>query len=257
VDAVFGAPDAEVGTAAAWLGVAAYHLQLYFDFSGYSDMAIGLGRMLGFRLPENFDRPLSSVSFTDFWRRWHMTMSTWFRDYLYFPMGGASRSRARNAFNLVTVFLAVGLWHGADWTFVAFGAYHGTVIVIERALRAREDTHRALRRAFTTFLLLMGWPLFRGDSLAHAGALWADLFRFDTAPLPVDLQLALTNRTVLVFALASLVVLLPTKVKAGTFLMSGRGPWVAPARLATMVAMFYAGLLVVSGTYSPFLYFQF
>ena len=118
--------------AIAWLGALAYTLQLYFDFSGYSDMAIGLGRMLGFRLPENFARPYSSVTITEFWRRWHMSLSRWFRDYVYIPLGGNRHGAARTYRNLFIVFVLTGFWHGANWTFLVWGLYHGALLIIER-----------------------------------------------------------------------------------------------------------------------------
>jgi len=120
--------------AIAWLGAIAYTLQLYFDFSGYSDMAIGLGRMLGFRLPENFARPYSSVTVTEFWRRWHMSLSRWFRDYVYIPLGGNRHGVAKTYRNLGIVFVLTGFWHGANWTFLVWGLYHGALLVIERGL---------------------------------------------------------------------------------------------------------------------------
>ena len=134
----------------AWLGVLAYTLQIYFDFSGYSDMAIGLGRMIGFRLPENFDRPYSAVSVTDFWRRWHMSLSRWFRDYLYIPLGGNRGSSLATYRNLFIVFLLTGFWHGAAWTFVVWGLFHGVLLAIERATglaRIPDDAVAVPRRA--------------------------------------------------------------------------------------------------------------
>ena len=132
VDACFATPGDEMTFAIAWLGALAYTLQLYFDFSGYSDMAIGLGRMLGFRLPENFARPYSSVTITEFWRRWHMSLSRWFRDYVYIPLGGNRHGAARTYRNLCIVFVLTGFWHGANWTFLVWGLYHGALLIIER-----------------------------------------------------------------------------------------------------------------------------
>ena len=131
VDACFAAPRMTFAT--AWLGAIGYAMQLYFDFSGYSDMAIGLGRMLGFRLPENFARPYSSVTVTEFWRRWHMSLSRWFRDYVYIPLGGNRRGVARTYRNLAVVFVLTGFWHGAAWTYLVWGLYHGALLVVERA----------------------------------------------------------------------------------------------------------------------------
>src|SRR4029078_13678912 len=118
-----------------WVGAIAYTLQLYFDFSGYSDMAIGLGRMLGFRLPENFARPYSSVTITEFWRRWHMSLSRWFRDYVYIPLGGNRHGARKTYRNLFIIFVLTGFWHGANWTYLVWGLYHGALLIIERGFR--------------------------------------------------------------------------------------------------------------------------
>ncbi len=136
-DKIFSLPAAELSAAHAWLGIVCYTLQIYFDFSGYSDMAIGLGRMFGFRFPENFRWPYVATSVTAFWRRWHISLSTWFRDYLYIPLGGNRVSPARRYFNLITVFFLCGLWHGASWNFVIWGLWHGAFLVIERLVPSR------------------------------------------------------------------------------------------------------------------------
>ncbi len=141
-DAVFATPAGELGTMTALLGLVAYTVQLYFDFSGYSDMAIGIGQMFGFKLPENFDRPYASRSVTEFWRRWHMSLSRWFRDYLYVPLGGNRGSGLATYRNLIIVFLVTGLWHGAAWTFVVWGAYHGLILLVERRLGIGRDPAR-------------------------------------------------------------------------------------------------------------------
>jgi alginate O-acetyltransferase complex protein AlgI len=186
VDTCFATPTDQLTTATAWLGAIAYTLQLYFDFSGYSDMAIGLGRMLGFKLPENFARPYSSASVTEFWRRWHMSLSRWFRDYVYIPLGG-NRCGVGTAYrNLWIVFALVGLWHGANWTFLFWGLYHGTVLVIERrrgwGVAATEPQRRLARRALTLLIVVIGWvplaePKHRAGPLAahgDPGSRWAD-----------------------------------------------------------------------------------
>ncbi len=153
-------------TATAWVGALAYTVQIYFDFSGYSDMAIGLGRMFGFRLPENFDRPYSAASITDFWRRWHMSLSRWFRDYVYIPLGGNRARRGETYRNLIIVFVATGLWHGANWTFLVWGLYHGALMLVERATGTGAVTATGpalvLRRALTFLLVVVGWVLLPG-----------------------------------------------------------------------------------------------
>ena len=158
----------------AWLGVLAYTVQIYFDFSGYSDMAIGLARMFGFRFPENFNRPYSAVSMTDFWRRWHMSLSRWFRDYVYVPLGGNRMGTRTTIRNLLFVFLLTGLWHGAAWTFVLWGLFHGVLLVIERltGINALADDRAAGgRRAATLVLVMIGWVLFRSARARASGRL--------------------------------------------------------------------------------------
>jgi alginate O-acetyltransferase complex protein AlgI len=168
-DAAFAAPDP--GALEAWIGTLAYTFQLYFDFSAYSEMAIGLGLMLGFSCARNFNAPYRAVSVTDFWRRWHISLSGWFRDYLYIPLGGNRRGKARSYLNLTVVFLLCGLWHGAAWTFVIWGIYHGLLLVLERALG--EKTFYAFLpkslQILATFLLIsIGWVFFRSPTLGDA-----------------------------------------------------------------------------------------
>lgn len=177
-DAVFSARDP--GALDAWFGTFAYSFQLYFDFSAYSDMAIGLGLMLGFVCARNFNAPYRAVSVTDFWRRWHISLSGWFRDYLYIPLGGNRRGTSRSYLNLAVVFLLCGLWHGPAWTFVVWGIYHGLLLVLERAL-GRKTCYAALPRglqiAATFVLISVGWVFFRSPTLADAlhrlGIMWS------------------------------------------------------------------------------------
>src|SRR5260221_554523 len=178
-DAIFGLPAGELSTPLAWLGLFCYTLQIYFDFSGYSDMAIGLMRMFGFRILENFNYPYVSRSIREFWRRWHISLSTWFRDSLYIPLGGNQRGERRAYANLVIVFLLCGLWHGASWPFVLWGGWHGAFLVAERA-----GLDRVLRRigGFTHVYALLavmgGWVLFRCDTLTKAAQYYAALSGF-------------------------------------------------------------------------------
>jgi len=168
-DAVFAAQTP--CTLDAWFGAIAYALQLYIDFSAYSEMAIGLGLMMGFECPRNFNAPYLSNSITDFWRRWHISLSSWFRDYLYIPLGGSRTSVSRSYLNLVIVFLLCGLWHGASWTFVVWGTFHGLLLVLERALgRKTFYAHlpRALQILATFALIVIGWVFFRAENISHA-----------------------------------------------------------------------------------------
>ncbi|QDU69433.1 MBOAT family O-acyltransferase [Engelhardtia mirabilis] len=168
-DDIFALPAGELSAALAWIGLAAYTVQIYFDFSGYSDMAIGIARMFGFRLRENFQWPYVAQSITEFWRRWHISLSSWFRDYLYIPLGGNRGGAARTYRNLALVFLLCGLWHGAAWTFVLWGAYHGLFLVIERiGLGQRVAVlPRPLRHGYTLLAVMLGWLIFRAESLGQ------------------------------------------------------------------------------------------
>jgi alginate O-acetyltransferase complex protein AlgI len=179
-DSIFAIPADQLTPGLAWLGAVSYMLQIYFDFSGYSDMAIGLGRILGFHFRENFEHPYVARSITEFWRRWHISLSTWFRDYLYIPLGGNRKGSARTGANLLAVFVLCGLWHGASWTFVLWGLYHGVFLIAERATRGRRPLPASalLGHAYTLAVVLGGWVLFRAESLPQAVAFWQAMAGF-------------------------------------------------------------------------------
>jgi len=240
-------------TSDAWLGALAYTLQIYFDFSGYSDMAIGLGLMMGFRLPVNFDRPYSSISITDFWRRWHISLSTFLRDYLYIPLGGNRKGRVRTYVNLALTMLLGGLWHGAAWTFIAWGAYQGLWLIIER-LSGRRSLYGFLPKpgqfALTFVLIMFGWVLFRADTIDGAVAHWGSMLGLgvDAAANPI---LTIRPRHLIMAALAVPILWgLPT-----TQVLVQRTPrlWVIalqPVFLLSVLQLHYQD-------HVPFLYFQF
>ena len=166
------------GTAAAWLGLLCYTLQIYFDFSGYSDMAIGLGQLFGFTFLENFNYPYISASITEFWRRWHISLSTWFKEYVYIPLGGNRKGLARQIFNILVVWLLTGLWHGASWNFVLWGGYYAALLILEKCwlLKAGEKLPLVLRRMMTMVLVMLGWALFYFEDLGALGAFLGRLF---------------------------------------------------------------------------------
>lgn len=262
-DAAF-APGAELTGADAWVGLLAYTVQIYFDFSGYSDMALGLGRMFGFRFPENFDHPYSSASVTEFWRRWHMTLSRWFRDYLYIPLGGSRGSGLMTYRNLVVVFLVTGLWHGANWTFVAWGAFHGFWLVVERlwARGGRRERARGLwlipTRAWTLLVVMIGWVLFRAASIGDAGSYIATLFSSVPESLSPVMAPVASRQALLALGVGCLSFIAPYWWAVGPRLDEGRGAVPAALRLVTVfVGLPVALVLVMTGSFSPFLYFQF
>lgn len=263
-DAAFASPDPSFAT--AWVGAIAYSGQLYFDFSGYSDMAIGLAAMFGLRLPENFRRPYSALSITDFWRRWHMSLSRWFRDYLYIPLGGNRGGTGATYRNLVIVFLATGLWHGAAWTFILWGAYHGALLIFERLTGLGSSARFvALRRALTFALVVFGWVLFRSENLSVAGRMFQamlvpDQLREPHLGVSPDLASMLDTQHLLLLLLVLLIALLPGHFVMGRLIdgldgTTRRGQ--LTARTVSMVASPYAALVAVAGSFSPFLYFQF
>lgn len=183
-DAIFSTGTNEYGILVAWLGIITYTLQIYFDFSGYSDMAIGLGRMFGFKILENFNFPYVSKTITEFWRRWHISLSTWFKLYLYIPLGGNRCSLKRNCFNILVVFFATGFWHGAAWVFILWGAWYGVFLVIEKitGLAKKELTHTQsiLAHIYTLSVVIIGWVFFRSESLSAALGYISSMFDFST-----------------------------------------------------------------------------
>jgi alginate O-acetyltransferase complex protein AlgI len=241
-----------VGAGASWLGLTAYAFQLYFDFSGYSNMAIGLGLMLGFEFPQNFDSPYRAVGFRDFWRRWHMSLSRWFRDYVYIPLGGSRRGTLRASANVLLTMLLGGLWHGANWTFVLWGGYHGLLLGSERSLGrvpGLSRVPRAVKRAVTFGAVLLGWVLFRSATLGRAGTLFAGL--------------AGTRGWGGLPAVMADVEFLGTLALCAVLTWCTRNLWhwrwhLSWRTLLWLVPLFLAGLYAVLTTdYSPFLYFQF
>ena len=184
-DRIFAIPFEQLGTSTAWIGMLAYTFQIYFDFSGYSDMAIGIGQMIGFKFPENFDNPYTSSSITEFWRRWHMTLGNWMRNYLYIPLGGNKvNSKFRLYANLWLVFIASGFWHGASWAFIFWGIYHGLFLVLERVflLKIYEKIGK-IPSVFITFILVaIGWVFFRSNTLIEGWNFTKQLFSFNNGP---------------------------------------------------------------------------
>jgi alginate O-acetyltransferase complex protein AlgI len=258
-DMVFAAPTGAIGFADAWWGVIFFTFQIYFDFSAYSDMAIGLARMLGFRLFENFNMPYIACSITEFWRRWHISLSTWIREYLYIPLGGNRVSPARRYLNLWLCFLASGLWHGAAWTYVAWGAYNGLFLVLDKLflLRLLERMPRWAANLLTFVVVMVGWTVFRASSLSQAGAFLAAMVQPGLSPgrAPIFITSEMTT-TAAVAAAVCVVPRLPgfSRLRAWA---AGEG------RHATLIQTGLALLFVVAvgkavaDPFTPFLYFRF
>ena len=265
-DRLFALPAGELTAAHAWLATVCYTLQIYFDFSGYSDMAIGLAQLFGFRFKENFNYPYVSQSIQEFWRRWHISLSAWFRDYLYVPLGGNRVSPGRTYVNLVTVFFLCGLWHGASWTFVVWGLYHGTFLVIERlglaAWLARLP--RLPRHAYALLVAMVGWVFFRADTLAGAVGMLQAMAGFSPArPTPYGVAWYLTPEVMLALAagIAGSAPVWPA-LAARWARPSPEGPRFGPlpsALTCAALAAIFAGcaMLIAAHTYNPFIYFRF
>jgi alginate O-acetyltransferase complex protein AlgI len=236
-----------LGTAGAWIVMLGYSYQLYFDFSGYSDMAVGLGYLFGIRLPQNFNSPYKAIDLSDFWRRWHISLSTCLRDYLYIPLGGNRGSEAFIFRNLMITMLLGGLWHGAQWTFVIWGAYHGALLYFNRVLApVLAHVPTTLRRVGTFVLVVIGWVLFRSTSLRMAESMYRKMFQWADGP-----TISWAPSLLAVLAVAAVIV----HLAPNTFEL--KHEWNAPTTLL-ISALFTLCLFVIYGALaSPFLYFQF
>jgi alginate O-acetyltransferase complex protein AlgI len=265
-DAIYALPVHDLDAGLAWLGSICFSFQIYFDFAGYSNMAIGLGLMLGFHLPRNFETPYASTSIQEFWRRWHITLSTWFRDYLYIPLGGNRVGLLRNYRNLLLVFLLCGLWHGASFTFVVWGLYHGAFLVAERLGLGRwlAQLWKPLRHAYTLLVVNVGFVVFRADSLDQAGGVLAALVGFgdgDGIARHAGIYLRPDILLVLCLAAAGSVPALPALGRSLERLLPSAGHAqmlrAAVTPPALLLVLLLVGMSLASGTHNPFIYFRF
>ena len=257
---------AQLSTGSAWLGILAYTMQIYFDFSGYSDMAIGLGMIMGFRFPENFNDPYTSKSITEFWKRWHITLGSFIMNYLYIPLGGNRKGKGRTYLNLWLCFLLSGLWHGASWTFVLWGAYHGLFICLDKLFKVKGEKLKVKGERYlspltshlsTFFIVMMGWVLFRADNIAGAGGYYAALFSFRSG-LSGNADALFWSTLVLALLFSFL-----TLFKGGQRLQnlifaehySKRLSWVMFAICLVLLVLSTGSLCVTD--FNPFIYFRF
>ena len=259
-DGVFKYAPSELSAAGAWMGAIGYTLQIYFDFSGYSDMAIGLGKMFGFEFLENFNYPYISKSFTEFWRRWHISLSSWFRDYVYIPLGGSRCRLRRTCLNLLIVFALTGLWHGAAWQYVVFGLLHGIILCMERLglRRALEQLPRLFRHLYTVVLLWLTLVIFGAPGLSEGLAVLKGIFTWQSGAKGYTLAAFADTKLLLILAASFLlcgpVQALCPKLKAALY--AKKAP--SPAGMAGLLVLLFLGLMrVTAGTYSAFIYFQF
>jgi len=242
------------GALAAWVGIAAYALQIYFDFSGYSDMAIGLGRLFGFEFLINFNYPYISASVTEFWRRWHISLSTWFKEYVYIPLGGNRKGIRRQIVNLLIVWGLTGLWHGASWNFLLWGLYYGVLLIVEKVflLKALQKLPAVLRHIYSLLAVLLGWTLFFFKDMEKLGAFFGKLFGFAATEEGTLLYIA---AYVPLFAVAAVAA---TPLGKKLWDKWEAKPWHGWAALAgTAVLLLLCVAVLVSQSYNPFIYFEF
>ena len=269
-DKLFGANPTQISALSAWTGAIAYMLQIYFDFSAYSDMAVGLGLMFGFHFKENFNYPYISTSIREFWRRWHISLSTWFKEYLYIPLGGNRKGKVRTVINKFIVFLATGIWHGANWTFIFWGLYHGIFQMIEEFVRSltgkgKKDADakpgliaRGLGHIYAVLVVMVGFVFFRADTLSQ-GFFWVkEMF---AGPFTANVSDAVWNELLFLplmtplnicVLIAGVILSAPLKEKLQKYSVLDKISWVVTPLLLILCIMNLAG-----GTYNPFIYFRF
>ncbi len=261
-DTVFAMDNELLSMPSAWLGAICYTLQIYFDFSGYSDMAIGLGKMFGFTFKENFNYPYISENITDFWRRWHISVSTWFKEYLYIPLGGNRRGKTRTVLNKWLVFLCTGFWHGANWTFLIWGAVNGAFLMLEQFqwIPTKKMKWKPLRHIYTMLVVVCAFVVFRADTLSQAGEIYAAMFTgfsMDSLSLSVFTQI-LSPVFMITFAV-SIIVCVPVVPFMKNWLWghSLENAAEAASYVATLLLLLLCILSLSVSAYNPFIYFRF
>ncbi len=257
-DTVIASDLGNASVLTVWLGIIAYTLQIYFDFSGYSDMAIGIGRMMGFHFPENFNYPYLSKSISEFWRRWHMTLGAWFRSYVYIPLGGNRKGKGRTLFNLAVVWAATGIWHGANWTFIVWGTLYGVVIILEKLFLGRvlEKLPSFVSWVYTMLLVMLGWVLFASPDISTAGAYIATMFGgsgilFDNTAI----YLLINYGFILVFGIFAASDLWKRIVEKLSEKLPTFTNYITP--FAKVAVFLICIAYLADATYNPFLYFNF
>lgn len=264
-DAVFSSSAGEINFAVAWLGAIAYMLQIYYDFSGYSDMAIGMGKMFGFNLKENFMYPYGAGSVKEFWRRWHISLSSWFKEYLYIPLGGNRRGKVRTSINKIIVFACTGLWHGANWTFIIWGLFHGAFLLFEDAVRDKIKVPKIIKHIYTLVVVCVGFVIFRADSIAQAGLMIKQMFTgFSFDANQTAAFLAQLTPWFIVILIAGIIGAAPIRplterLRGLLAVQQGKGSQVVSIITSVLCVLLLAWCIMrLSGnTYNPFIYFRF
>lgn len=265
-DILFTTDMKNINIVSAWIAAIAYMLQIYFDFSGYSDMAIGLGRMFGFRFAENFDHPYGSTSIKEFWRRWHISLSTWFKEYLYIPLGGNRKGKARTSINKIIVFFTTGLWHGANWTFVVWGLYHGFFLLLEDYIPKLKKLPKVLGHIYAVLVVCIGFVIFRADSMGQACSMIAKMFTgvsFSAQSVSLVWQVLTPYSIVMLIAgilfAAPIPMVYEKLVASGKIMKSdiSRKIGASAAYIVSFVLIAWCLLRLSGNTYNPFIYFRF
>lgn len=265
VDSIWAGDIANMGAAVAWLGAIAYTLQIYYDFSGYSDMAIGIGRMLGFSLKENFNYPYVSTSVQEFWRRWHISLSGWFKEYVYIPLGGNRKGITRTCINLFIVFLLTGVWHGAGYTFIVWGVLYGVVLIIERLWISKlleKNPAKIVNYLYTMIIVIFAWILFRSDSIGQATTYIGSLFKPRNTYMTVESYLSMSS---ILSISAGILFMGPIQLvykklftdKNEKAHENGKEAVFVVDLICQILVLVLAMMMLISGTYNPFIYFRF
>ncbi|MBO4844775.1 MAG: MBOAT family protein [Lachnospiraceae bacterium] len=259
VDAIFNGQIKGLGAAVTWFGAICYILQLYYDFSGYSDMAIGLAKIFGFELKENFDHPYASSSIQEFWRRWHISLSNWFKEYVYIPLGGSRCKRSRIVINLLIVFALTGIWHGAKLTFVTWGLFNGLLIITERILTGdllKKNPVKILNRLYTLCMVTIGFAVFRSESMSQALLYLKEMFSKGSGAYTI---FSYFSMRVMIALLAGMTVAFPVYTTAQKRFESGKYKtvWENASALLALILLALSMVEIIAGSYNPFLYFQF
>lgn len=264
-DVIFSAENGYSSILTAWLGALAYLFQIYYDFSGYSDMAIGLGKMFGFDFKENFNYPYGAVSVRDFWRKWHISLSTWFKEYLYIPLGGNRKGRLRTVLNRLIVFFCTGLWHGASWTFVIWGLYHGVFLLLEEFIPILGRLPKILNHIYTLIIVTVGIVIFRADTITQGFDYIKNMFvGFNISEQSISLALTQLTPWFIVIFIVAVIGCAPIKPIADKFRVSDSAVLCKRQRIAQIVLYLLAFMLLFwciirlsSASYNPFIYFRF
>lgn len=260
-DIIFASSVSEMNSSIAWIGIICYTLQIYFDFSGYSDMAIGLARIFGLRFPENFNYPYISRSIKEFWRRWHMSLSAWFRDYVYIPLGGNRVSLGRQYFNLVLVFFLCGLWHGASWNFIIWGLFHGFFLVVERTTIGHKSLNylpKLAQNFYALLVVMIGWVFFRSPDLVHSLSYLGNMFSFNESyAVTSEISKALKSHFALMSFILAIIGFSQLPKNISLKLMRKNKNFIFVFDFILIFALILTIVRISASTHNPFIYFQF